>query len=82
VVAILSLSGGILFPDMSVHENLEMGAYPCYAWKRREETLKQVYQIFPTLKEREAVSSHIERRQKANVSDGSEFDIKAETMPV
>jgi branched-chain amino acid transport system ATP-binding protein len=45
--------GGKLFPDMSVHENLEMGAYPYHAWKRREETLKQVYQIFPTLKERE-----------------------------
>ena len=45
--------GGKLFPDMSVHENLEMGAYPYHAWKRREETLKQVYEIFPTLKERE-----------------------------
>jgi len=45
--------GGKPFPDMSVRENLEMGAYPYYAWKRREETLKQVYQIFPRLKERE-----------------------------
>jgi len=45
--------GGKLFPDMSVHENLEMGAYPYHAWKRREETVKQVYEIFPTLKERE-----------------------------
>jgi branched-chain amino acid transport system ATP-binding protein len=45
--------GGKLFPDMSVRENLEMGAYPYHAWKRREETLWQVYQIFPRLKERE-----------------------------
>ena len=45
--------GGKLFPDMSVHENLEMGAYPYQAWKRKEETLEEVYQIFPRLKERE-----------------------------
>jgi len=42
-----------LFPDMSVRENLEMGAYPRRAWKQREETFKQVYQLFPVLKERE-----------------------------
>jgi ABC-type branched-subunit amino acid transport system ATPase component len=53
VVAILYLSGGILFSDMSVHENLEMGAYPYHAWKQKGETLKQVYEIFPKLKERE-----------------------------
>jgi len=45
--------GGKLFPDMSVRENLEMGAYPYHAWKRKEETFQQVYQIFPRLKERE-----------------------------
>jgi branched-chain amino acid transport system ATP-binding protein len=46
--------GGKPFPDMSVRENLEMGAYPYHAWKQKQETLKQVYQIFPRLKEREA----------------------------
>jgi branched-chain amino acid transport system ATP-binding protein len=45
--------GGRLFPDMSVRENLEMGAYPSRAWKHREETMRQAYQIFPILKERE-----------------------------
>jgi branched-chain amino acid transport system ATP-binding protein len=45
--------GGRLFPDMSVRENLEMGAYPSHAWKHREETMGQAYQIFPILKERE-----------------------------
>jgi branched-chain amino acid transport system ATP-binding protein len=44
--------GGRLFPDMSVHENLQMGAYLSRAWKHKEETLKKVYQIFPRLKER------------------------------
>jgi branched-chain amino acid transport system ATP-binding protein len=45
--------GGRVFPDMSVRENLEMGAYPHRAWKQKEETLEQVYQVFPILKERE-----------------------------
>lgn len=45
--------GGRVFPDMSVRENLEMGAYPYHAWKRKQETYKQVYQLFPGLKVRE-----------------------------
>lgn len=45
--------GRKLFSDMSVRENLEMGAYLPHAWKRREETFEQVYQVFPRLKERE-----------------------------
>ncbi len=43
---------GRLFPDMTVRENLEMGAYLSRTWGRREETLKEVYAIFPRLKER------------------------------
>lgn len=45
--------GGRAFADMSVRENLEMGAYPHHAWKRKAETLKQVYEVFPKLKQRE-----------------------------
>ncbi len=45
--------GGKLFNDMTVLENLEMGAFPNRAWKYKDETLKQVYEIFPTLKERQ-----------------------------
>jgi branched-chain amino acid transport system ATP-binding protein len=44
--------GGKPFPDMTVHENLEMGAYHDETWKKRKETLEQVYQIFPILQER------------------------------
>jgi branched-chain amino acid transport system ATP-binding protein len=44
--------GRRLFTDMSVRENLEMGAYTSGAWKRKKETLEQVYQVFPALKER------------------------------
>jgi len=45
--------GRKLFPDMSVRENLEMGAYAHHAWKQREKTITQVYELFPLLKERE-----------------------------
>jgi branched-chain amino acid transport system ATP-binding protein len=45
--------GGKVFPDMTVHENLEMGAYPLHAWKQKVETFEQVYEIFPLLKERD-----------------------------
>jgi branched-chain amino acid transport system ATP-binding protein len=45
--------GRRLFTDMSVRENLEMGAYIGRAWKLRHETLKEVYELFPRLKERE-----------------------------
>jgi branched-chain amino acid transport system ATP-binding protein len=44
--------GGRLFPDMTVRENLEMGAYQLRAWRQREETFTWVYRIFPQLKER------------------------------
>jgi branched-chain amino acid transport system ATP-binding protein len=45
--------GARVFPDMTVRENLEMGAYPSHAWQQREATLEQVYRVFPILKERE-----------------------------
>ena len=45
--------GRRLFPDMSVRENLEMGAYLQRAWKEKEKTLAQVYQLFPKLRERQ-----------------------------
>jgi branched-chain amino acid transport system ATP-binding protein len=44
--------GRKLFPDMTVRENLEMGAYSSHAWKKKEETIEQVYRIFSVLKER------------------------------
>jgi branched-chain amino acid transport system ATP-binding protein len=43
---------GMLFPDMTTLENLKMGAYLPSAWEKRNQTLKEVFQIFPRLKER------------------------------
>ena len=45
--------GRKLFPDMSVRENLEMGAYNKRVWKHKQETLDKVYQLFPILKARQ-----------------------------
>jgi branched-chain amino acid transport system ATP-binding protein len=44
--------GGKPFPDMTVLENLEMGAYINKTWKNKEEILVQVYEFFPILKKR------------------------------
>lgn len=41
-----------LFTDMSIKENLEMGAYPSRSWKNRRETMKWVFELFPRLQER------------------------------
>jgi branched-chain amino acid transport system ATP-binding protein len=61
--------GGKPFPDMTVHENLEMGAYISETWKKKKETLDQVYQIFPRLRERS--------RQLARTLSGGERQMLA-----
>ena len=61
--------GRKLFSDMTVGDNLEMGAYTSEAWKRRKETLEQVYQVFPVLKER--------RKQSAKKLSGGEGQMVA-----
>jgi branched-chain amino acid transport system ATP-binding protein len=45
--------GRKLFPDMSVYENLEIGAYTKRVWKTRSETLDEIYGLFPVLKSRQ-----------------------------
>jgi branched-chain amino acid transport system ATP-binding protein len=56
--------GDLLFPEMTVLENLLMGAYRAPAWNRRRERLDQVYAIFPRLAERQ--------RQLARTLSGGE----------
>lgn len=61
--------GGRVFPEMTVRENLEMGAYPQRAWEEKKKTIEQVYGIFPILKER--------RRQLARTLSGGEHQMLA-----
>jgi branched-chain amino acid transport system ATP-binding protein len=61
--------GGRVFKDMTVSENLDMGAYPSHAWKKKAETIKQVFEIFPLLEER--------HRQLANTLSGGEQQMLA-----
>jgi branched-chain amino acid transport system ATP-binding protein len=44
--------GGRPFTEMSVQENLEMGAYVRQAWRSKGKTLGQIYDLFPRLEER------------------------------
>jgi len=44
--------GDLPFPDLTVMENLLMGAYRTEAWRERKQKLEQVFQLFPTLAER------------------------------
>ena len=50
----LAPEGRLLFPDMSVDENLELGASPAPARARRRETKDRVYAVFPRLAARRA----------------------------
>lgn len=42
-----------IFPEMTVRENLDLGAYVPSAKKKRKETLDRVFLLFPRLKERQ-----------------------------
>ncbi len=61
--------GRQLFTDMSVYENLEMGASNKRATPKLKENLERVYEMFPRLKEREA--------QKAGTLSGGEQQMLA-----
>ena len=61
--------GRRVLPDMSVEENLELGAYLPKPKARRKETLGWIYEIFPRLAER--------RRQRAGTLSGGEQQMLA-----
>lgn len=46
--------GRRLFPEMTVLENLEMGAFSAKVRKRKKETIASVFQIFPRLRDRKS----------------------------
>ncbi len=45
--------GRKLFPEMTILENLELGAYTPHARRKRKDTLEMVFGMLPKLKERE-----------------------------
>ncbi len=61
--------GRRLFPEMTVRENLELGAYGLRVWKDRAAALERTYAIFPVLRERE--------RQLARTLSGGEQQMVA-----
>ena len=56
--------GDLLFGEMTVEDNLLMGAYVKAAWKQRKKRLERVYEVLPLLKNR--------RGQLANSLSGGE----------
>jgi branched-chain amino acid transport system ATP-binding protein len=46
--------GDLVFPEMTVMENLLMGAYRSAAWQERKQKLEQVFQLFPILGQRKS----------------------------
>jgi len=44
--------GDLLFPEMTVYENLVMGAYVKRVWRERQQRLSRVYDLFDWLPER------------------------------
>ncbi len=61
--------GRHLFPNMTVEENLMLGAYTKRAEEKKEDSLELVYSLFPVLKERS--------RQKAGTLSGGEQQMLA-----
>jgi len=66
---VLVPEGRQLFNNMSVEENLEMGAYSARARRHFDEQIERVFTLFPRLKER--------RRQKAGTFSGGEQQMLA-----
>jgi branched-chain amino acid transport system ATP-binding protein len=49
--------GDGLFPEMTVEENLLMGAFPAATWRGRRRALNRVYELFPVVAERRGQQS-------------------------
>jgi branched-chain amino acid transport system ATP-binding protein len=58
------MQGDGLFAQMTVEENLLMGAFQSTSWRLRQQALGRVYALFPQLKER--------RHQRARTLSGGE----------
>jgi branched-chain amino acid transport system ATP-binding protein len=65
----LSPEGAQVFPNFTVQENLLMGSYTPNARKRRDQSMRDIFELFPRLEER--------RSQKAGLMSGGEQQMLA-----
>ena len=71
--------GRRVFAELSVYENLKLGAYTRKDKKEIEETLARVYKSFPRLEERKKPACrNTERWRTADACYGTCTDVKAE----
>lgn len=68
-VADTAPQGGTIFPDMTVSEHLDMGAWTVRDVQHRKMSRERVYEMFPVLRQRE--------RQKAKTMSGGERQMLA-----
>jgi branched-chain amino acid transport system ATP-binding protein len=66
---VLVPQGDGLFPEMSVEDNLLMGAFFASSWRHRKQSLERVYELFPQVKDR--------ARQPARTLSGGERRLTA-----
>jgi len=45
--------GGRLFPEMTIRENLELGAYLRPNWKKKKVVMERIFKLLPKLRERQ-----------------------------
>jgi branched-chain amino acid transport system ATP-binding protein len=64
----------MIFPEMTVEENLRIGAFPPRSRKATPETLDEVYELFPRLAERRRRAGYvIENGRIAMTGTGAEL---------
>ena len=63
---------GVLFPRLSVEENLRLGAFRSPAWRKRDDAMADIYERFPPLAQR--------HRQEARTLSGGERQMLAVGM--
>ena len=70
--------GRRVFAELSVYENLRMGAYTRKDKAEIEETLKSVYKRFPRLQDVKPDGGNIKRRRTADARYGARAYVQTE----
>lgn len=70
--------GRRVFAELSVYENLKLGAYTRKDKNEIAESLAKVYKSFPRLEERKPACRNVKRRRAADACNGARPDVQAE----